>query len=178
MPTSSMFLLINRNLYILGPTRSRSLLATFGAQIMPSFSKVGLSILLVFHPSSDDLPDIYGRLRGEGIVKASLKGSSCGFCRRLLVSAVPTASGNRRELQPIITEGCSSMSWKCSIGCLPMHSSVVIGLRILRICTWQLAPDSHVCCDVITYSTAFVNTDIASGPLTTNDRTTRVLRGI
>ncbi|KAH9980638.1 hypothetical protein BJV77DRAFT_404499 [Russula vinacea] len=83
--------------------------------------------------------DICGRLRGESIVKASLGGTSCGFCKRLLVSTVPRASRDHRGIQPIITEGCPWMGWKCSTSCLLMHSSVDIGLGI---CTGQAEPDS------------------------------------
>jgi hypothetical protein len=113
----------------------------------------GLGVFLYIFPFSDVLPDICGRLWGESFVKASSGGTFCGFCERLPVSTVLTASGNHRGLQPIITEGCSSMSWKCSMGCLPMHNSVNIwpNVCILRVCTGQVGPDSSVRCDVITY---------------------------
>ena len=107
----------------------------------------GLGIWLLFIPPfSYILSDICGRLRGENIVKASLGGTSCGFCKRLPMSTVPRASRDRRGLQPIITEGCPWIGWKCSTGCLPMHSSVDIGLGI---CTGRADPDSPVCRNVI-----------------------------
>jgi hypothetical protein len=46
MGTSSVSLLINRNLYILWPARSCRLLATFGAPKILPFSKVGRHVLL------------------------------------------------------------------------------------------------------------------------------------
>ena len=83
----------------------------------------GLCVLFFFLPLvSDVFPDIRGTLTGEGVVVASLRGTYCGFCERLPVSAVLGASTNSRELPRIITEGCSLMGWKCSTGCLPMHS--------------------------------------------------------
>ncbi|KAF8477821.1 hypothetical protein DFH94DRAFT_93912 [Russula ochroleuca] len=74
--------------------------------------------------------DICGRLRGGSIVKASLRGTSCGFCKQLLVSTIPGASTNRRGLQPIITQGYLWIDWKCFISCLPMSSSVDFGLCV------------------------------------------------
>ena len=141
MPPDSTFSPINRNLYISRRTRSRGLLATFGAPKILSFSKVRMSYFC-FRPFSDVLPDICGTLRGESIVRASLRGTYCGFCKQLPVSTVPRASTDSRGLQPIITEGCSWMGW-CSTasGCLPVHSSVDIGLRI---CTGKVTPDSLV----------------------------------
>ncbi|KAH9998929.1 hypothetical protein BJV77DRAFT_1147656 [Russula vinacea] len=38
-----------------------------------------------------------------------------------------------------VGSGCPLMGWKCSIGCLPMHTSIDFGLRI---CTGQAASDS------------------------------------
>ena len=45
------------------------------------------------------------------------------------------------------------MGWQYSMGCLPMHNSVNFwpSLRILRVCTGRVGPDSLVRCDVITY---------------------------
>ena len=128
----------------------------------------GLGILFLFSSLFPDiLPDICGRLRGESIIKASLRGRYCGFCEQLPVSTIPTVSTNRRglRLQPIITEGCSQMGWKCSFGYLPMHSSVD---NAWRICTGRVAPDSLVCCDIMSHLTASPNVDIALGSLTTN----------
>ena len=127
----------------------------------------GSGVLVSVFSPSDVFPDTCGRLRGESIVKASLRGTHCGFCRRLPVytDAVPGASRNHRGLQPIITEECSWMSWKSSNGCLPMHSSVDIGLRI---CTGQVLSDSPVRCDVIINIIAFANIDVVPGPLATN----------
>lgn len=165
MQTSSMFLLIDRNLYILRLAGSRNFSATFGPHKMLSFSKVWVSF---FFPFSNVLPDISGRLKGESIVKVSHGGALCGFCERLPMFTVLRASGNHRGLQPIITEGCSSMGWKCSFGCLPMHNTVIDGLRILRICTGRVTPDSQVRYDIITHLTASANIGIAPGPLATN----------
>ena len=77
------------------------------------------------------------------------------FCKRFLRSADSTRTPRRPsrdlcELQPIMTEGFSWMSWKCSTGCLPTHSSVDMGLRV---CTGQAAPDSPVHFNAITHST-------------------------
>ena len=125
-------------------------------------------LVFVFLPISDVLLEICGRLRGESIVKESLRVTYCGFCKRLPVSAaprasmstlggfykrlltstVPRASTNQRGLQPIITEGCPRTAWKCSTGCLEMHSSD-IGLCI---CTGQLASNSLVRCGIFAYS--------------------------
>jgi hypothetical protein len=127
----------------------------------------GLGVFFFF-PFSNVLPDISGRLKGESIVKVSHGGALCGFCERLPMFTVLRASGNHRGLQPIITEGCSSMGWKCSFGCLPMHNTVIDGLRILRICTGRVTPDSQVRYDIITHLTASANIGIAPGPLATN----------
>ena len=143
IPTSSMFSLIHRNPCISCPTESCFLLATFGFLKMLSFSKVQMSFFF-FLPISDAFPDICGRLRGESIINASLRSTYCGICERLLVSAIPRVSRNRRGLQPIITEGCPRM-----IGRLPIHSSVDIGFCI---CTGRAAPDSSVRSDVIIFS--------------------------
>ena len=133
----------------------------------------GSAIFIGFYSVSDHvLPDICGRLRGESILKASLRGSYCGFCKQLSpVSTVPRTSRNRRtsrELQPIITKGCPWTGWKCPIGCLPVHTSVDIDLGI---CTGRAAPNSVVrceSCDVIAYSTAPANIDIAPCSVATN----------
>jgi hypothetical protein len=132
------------------------------------FSKVWASCFC-FSRISDFLPDVCGRLRGEGVVKASLRGTHCGFCERIQVSTVPVVSRNRHELQPIITEGCPWTGWKCSIGCLLVHGSDDIGLEV---CTGRATPDTRadglVRCDAITYLTASPNVEIAPGPFTTN----------
>jgi hypothetical protein len=124
----------------------------------------GLSVLFCFPPGFDVYPEISGRLRGGGIVKASLRGTYCGFCKRLPVSTVPRASRDRRGLPPIIIQE-SWMGWECLIDCLPMHNSVDFGLCV---CTGRAAPDNPVRCDVIIRLTASSNTDLALGPLTTN----------
>ena len=96
---------------------------------------------------SDVLPDIHGRLRGESIVRASLKGTYYGFCKRLPVSAIPRTSRNRR-LQPIITQGYPWMSWERLIGCPAMNGSFDLGLCV---CSGRATPDSPVRCDVIQF---------------------------
>ena len=147
--------------------RRRGPLETFGAQIMLLFSKVW-TFDFVFPLIFDALLDMCGRLKGESIVKESLRVTYCGFCERLPVSTVPKASRstlsgfykrllaptvprastNRRRLKPIITEGCPRIAWKCSTGWVAIHRSDGIGLHI---CTGRAAPDSLVCCDIITY---------------------------
>ena len=123
---------------------------------------------------SDVFPDIHGRLMGESIVKASLRGSRCGLCKRLRASTVSGRGLRSRlrteALQPIITKGFSSLSFNTSsIGGLPMHSYRNIGLCI---CTGQVAPDSPVRCDIITYSylSLYANINIALrlSPFATN----------
>ena len=135
----------------------------------------GLGVFFVFLRVFEVFPDVCGRLRGETIIKASLSGTCCRFCKQIPVPTVPRASRNRRGLQPIITEGCSRTGWKCSTGCLPVHSSDNIGFRI---CVGRVTPDNPVCCDVITYLTVSANTDIAPGSLTTYVRAAGVQRGI
>ena len=105
----------------------------------------GLGNLVCFSPVSDVLPDIGGGLRGESIVKASLRGTYCGFCKQLPVSTVPRASVNSgRGLWPIITEVYPLMVWECLIGCVPMQGSVDFGLCIY---TGRVEPDIPVCWD-------------------------------
>ena len=120
------------------------------------FSKVFAPCFCFLLLFPDILPDICGRLRGENIIKASLRGKYCGFCEQVPVpeSIIPRASTNRRGLQPIITEGCSWMGWKCPNGSLPMHSSVDFGWGI---CTGRVTTDSPVCCDIIRHSNASAN---------------------
>ena len=101
----------------------------------------GLGVFFVLSPVSEVLPDICGRLRGESIIKTSLAGTYCGFCKQILVPTVPRTSRNHRGLQPIITEGCPWIGWKCSTGCLPVHISVDIGFRI---CTGRATSDYPV----------------------------------
>jgi hypothetical protein len=111
-------------------------------------------------------PDICGRLMGGSIVKASLRGASCGLCtRQRLVSIVPRTSGNRYGLQPITTQEYPWMSWICLIGCLSMPGSVEFDFCI---CVTRVLPNSPVRCDVIIYSTASANIGIIPGPLATN----------
>ena len=135
---------------------------------MISFSKVWV-FCFCYPPFSDVLTDICGTLRGGSIVKESLKGTYCGSCKRLPVSTVPGAPGNRRGLLPIITDGSPWMHWECLIDCHSKHSSVNFGFCI---CTVRAEPDSLVHCDVITlaYLTMFANIDLGptSGPLATN----------
>ena len=128
----------------------------------------GLGIFFCFPPVSDILPDICGTLRGERIIMESLRGAYCRFCKQLprAMSIVrflprwPRASTDHRRLRPIITKGYPRMGWEFLIGCLPMHSSVDIGLRV---CTGEVAPDSPVRCKIITYSPASANLDIDPG---------------
>ena len=157
MPMSSMFSLIDQNSYILRPTRTCSFSAISGVPKILSFLKVCMSCFWFFPPVSEIFSDICGRLRGEGIVKASLKGTYCasGSCKQLPVSTVPKASADHHRLRPIITQGYP-MLWECLIDC-----SVGFGLCI---CTRQTV------CYCITYKSAYanVNLNIAIGSLTTN----------
>ena len=128
----------------------------------------GLGIFFAFPLISDVLLDMCGRLRGQSIIEESLRGTYCqcgsckrfpvsvvpralrstvnGFYKRLLASTIPRASKNRRGLQLIITEGCSRIVWKCSIGCLAMYTSSD-DMR-LCICTGRPALDSPVRWDI------------------------------
>jgi hypothetical protein len=152
-------------LYILRPTRTRNFLETFGVQIMLSFSKVWETCF--FFPFSDDVPDICGRLRGGNVVKASLKGAACGFCKQVpLVSIDPGTSRSHRRLWPIITQCCpsESMVGECLISCHSTQNSVDFSLCI---CTWRATPDSAVSCDN-TYLTESAHVNLAPGPLATD----------
>ena len=83
----------------------------------------GLGVLSLFSPVPDVLPDICGTLRGGSIVKASLKGTLCGFCTG----------------QPSPTVG------ECMISCQLVDSSVGFGLCI---CTGRVELDNAVRCDI------------------------------
>jgi hypothetical protein len=138
----------------------------------------GFVVLFSFPPVSYVLPDICGKLRGGSIVKAPLKGTYCGFCKRLLVSAVPRSPRNPRGLQPIITEDHSRLGWECLIDSFPMHSSPNFDLCV---CTGRPASDSPVRCDFIAHwtpSTQPANINIAPSPVATNVRATRVQCGV
>ena len=140
----------------------------------------GLGVVFLFFPLflMYVLPDSRG-LRGEGIIKAILGGTHCGFCKRLPASTIPRASRNCHGPQPIITLECpwvgwnfQVVAWRCLTGYPPMHSPVDTSLRV---CTGREAPEtSPVRCDVIIYLTASANIDIASGPFAADVRETRV----
>ena len=83
----------------------------------------GLGVFFLFSPVPDVLPDICGRLRGGDIVKASLKGTLCGFC----------------------TGKSSPMVKECMINCHPVGSSVEFGLCIY---TGRAELDNAVRCDI------------------------------
>ena len=135
-------------LYIVTDWGAQSFGNFWRPQIAIIFKGFGVSFFY-FLPVSDVLPDIHGRLRGESIVRASLRGTYYGFCKRLPVSAVPRTSRNRR-LQPIITQGHPWMSWELLIDYLAMNSSFDFGLCV---CSGQAMPlsliRSRVRCDVI-----------------------------
>ena len=57
------------------------------------------------------------------------------------------------------------MHLEYSIGYLPIHDSIDIGLRV---CAGRVAPDSLVRCEVTTNLTASANIDIVPGPLAAN----------
>ena len=116
----------------------------------------GLSIFF-FPPVSDFLTDICGRLRGEGIVKASLRGTYYGFYTRfhierpLVSTSVPKASGtrNHHQLQPIVTELYPWTGWECFIDSPPMDSCV--DFCSVCIFTKQVAPSSPVSGNIVTH---------------------------
>ena len=154
---------------------------------MLSFSKVW-AFCFIYSPVSDVFPDFRG-LRGQDIVKASLGGTYCGFCKSLPVSTISRASRNHHGQQPTITLACPWVSWnfhvlavalRCSTGHPRTHSSTHSSVDIsLRVCTGRAAPETHpVCCDVIIHLTASANIDIASGRLAADVRATEIQRGI
>ena len=133
----------------------------------------GSGIFLGFPSVSDVLTDICGRLMGESIVEASLRGTfgEC-YATRLVVSAgsVSRASGTRndRGLHPIGTEMYPWTGWDRFVDSPPMNSSV--DFCSVCIFTKQVAPNSPVR-NVITYITApaqSADIDIVPGPLATN----------
>ena len=82
---------------------------------------------------------------GGTIVKASLIGTC--FCKRPLVFTFPGASGNCRDLQPIITKGHppTGEMWECLMSCLSMAADGVdFGCCVRSV-------ESPVRCDVITF---------------------------
>ena len=88
-----------------------------------------------------------GRLKGGTIVKASLIGTCCWFCKRPMVSTSPGGvrdSGTCRDLRPIITKGYPSI-WKCLMGCLSVDG-VDFGC-----CVYTPRFDKPVRCDTITF---------------------------
>ena len=133
----------------------------------------GLGIDQRFFTIFDGFPDICGRLRGETIVKASLRGSCCWFCKRPLVPTFPSDITNCRGLKPIITEGYPPMTWECLISCCSADSSVGFDLCVY---TGRAAPNSPVCCDVSSTYTTSANLEIASSPVATDVRETGVQR--
>ena len=91
-------------------------------------------------PVANVLPDISGRLMGWSIVKASLRGTYCGFCERLPVSTVPRASRNS-ELRPIFTQVHPSI-WDRLISCNSMQGFGDFGLCVYTRPSRRVAPDS------------------------------------
>ena len=127
----------------------------------------GLGDLFLLSPAFSDIsPDICGRLRGGSIVKASLKGTYCWFCKQppVVSHAIdPGSSKSHRRLRPIITP-YYPLEVECLISCHSLCSSVNFSLCI---CTWRAAPNSAVRYD-ITHSTGPANIDIAPGSFATN----------
>jgi hypothetical protein len=78
-----------------------------------------------------------------------------------------SAAGRGLHLDPIITEGCTWMGWRSTSasGCLAVHSSADMGLRI---CIGRATRDNPVRREFFTYLTAFSNIDIAPDSLSTN----------
>jgi hypothetical protein len=120
------------------------------------FKGLDVLLLFIFHVS-EVLLDICGRLSGEGIIKASLKGTYCasGSCKQLPVSTVPRASADHHGLRPIITQGYP-MFWECLIDCSVGFGFCICTRKTVRYC--------------VTYKTAYanINLNIAIGSLTTN----------
>ena len=86
-----------------------------------------------------------GRLKGGTIVKASLIGTC--VCKQPLVSTFPGASGNFRDLQPIITKEHPS-TWECSMSCLSMAADGVdFGCCVYTV-RFEESAVSPVRCDV------------------------------
>jgi hypothetical protein len=105
-------------------------------------------------PVSDFLTDIRGRLMGESIVKASLRGTYSGFyVRRLPVSTgVPRAFRTQNDcgLQLISTELYPwTTGWEHFIDSPPMDSSPGFCFCIF---TERVGPDSPVRSNIITFS--------------------------
>ena len=106
----------------------------------------GFASYFCFIPDSDDLPDIYGRLRGDCTVRESLGGTCYGFCRQLVPTDPETLRNCR--LQPIFTQEYPRMSWEQLIGCLTTLGSIDFGLCV---CSGRATLGSLVRCDVISY---------------------------
>ena len=113
---------------------------------MQSFSKVWAYLFGNSFPCSDVLTDTYGRLRGESIIRESLKGTYCGFCKRLLVPTFPGAPRNGYGLRPHMTPGYPRMGWECMIGRLSIDGPFNSGSYVS---TGHVQPDSLVCCGVM-----------------------------
>jgi hypothetical protein len=129
----------------------------------------GSDLFFVFPHVSDLLTDICGRLRGEGIVNTSLRGTYSEFYKRLPVSTgtgIPLTfrTRNDRGLQPVVTELYPWTGWEPFIS-TPMESSVDLCLHFF---TKQAAPNSPVRSKVIKNLTMSANFNVAPGSLATN----------
>ena len=134
---------IGKVLLILRSISTRNVLATSGAQVMPSFSRVSISRIcspFIFY-LSDILPDLGGRLMGENIIRASLKTKHWQFCTRPRVPAAPVLStvANRRICPPSIALECPCENWKRQIDGLPGSDDIN-----LIVCAGRATPDNLV----------------------------------
>ena len=132
----------------------------------------GSSIFFFVFPVSDLLTDICGRLRGEGIIKASLRGTYGEFyVKRLPMSAgVPRAfrTLNNRGLQLIITALYPWTSWEHFIDRPPTNNNdSSVNFYSVYVFTKQVAPNSPVCSNVIAFNCIYSHC-VAPGPFATN----------
>ena len=132
----------------------------------------------VFPPVSDLSTEICGRLMGESIVNASLRGTYSEFYVKMLPvsrfsTGVPNASGtrNHRRLQPIETELYPMdpwTGWEHFIDSPPVDTSDSSVDFCFCVFTERATPgpNSPVRSNVITYASTDI--DVVAGPLSTN----------
>ena len=143
MGTSSMSSMTGRVSLIFRLISTRDVLATSGAQMVPSYSRVSIFCICFPYLVSDMLPDLRGRLTGENIIKASLKTTQWQFCTRPLVSAPPILStiANGRRCPPILTLECPCENWTHQIDGITDSDDINF-----IVCAGRAAPDSQVRC--------------------------------
>ena len=124
MPAHSTFSLINRNLYISRRTRSRSLLATFGAPKILSFSKVR-TFCFCFSTVSDVLQTSVGRSGG--------KPSSGRLSEAHTVGSVSSFRCLPSQDLPRIVVDCSRLSQRSAHGWVGVRLPVAVSLCIVLL---------------------------------------------